>query len=44
MRRLRLDGLEIPVQYIGVEVIAVGPNDRTQLGIDTDLSKVVGIL
>jgi hypothetical protein len=36
VRRLRLDGLEITVQYVWVEVVAVGPNDRAQLGIDPD--------
>jgi hypothetical protein len=36
---LRLDGsLEIPVQYVWIEVVAVGPDDCAELWIDPDLT------
>jgi hypothetical protein len=34
----------VVIQDVGIEIDAVGPDDRTGLGVNTNLSEVVGVL
>ncbi len=42
-RGRRTDRLMVAVEHVGIEVVAVGPYNGAELGVEADLAKVCGV-